>query len=661
MNAYPHILLNRLRSKSRIGQTAGDENTRMQDMLDELKRTMPGLTDIMTHYNTAMANLSDTQYDVSMGLGKVIGMHEVFNKKIESLTANLTWLEEHNSALNKSYGISSGAAQDFAESLREVGIAIGYGDDKMQQYAEDLKGITSGFLISDKMNANMKKNMLQFQAFAQGNLGLTAEAASGFEMYARDIGVSGNDAAMSLETFASKISTKTGLDSLQVQRDIMEEIGGLSEDLRLQYSRIPGSLEVAVLKAKALGVTMEQLNRAGEELMNIESSVGNEIEYQLLTGKRLLVDGNKSLTNEYRMAQLKGDANKQAELMNSFLEDQGDVLRTNYMARKKAAELFGMDANAMSKMLEKQALATKLGAKSLMTLQGDSFNKEINNLRQQYAGDKEKLADIDKLVQSQDTRTSHEKVVEDNLATIARTIGVIGGTKVGGNRQIDVGEMRKELPGQKGLIAKSFDQFKTQFDNQAELIGKITKSKEVMDVFTKSLKEISAKIPVLGETMDQLDAALTSFAGIELQSGTTPKVAAANDALIIPDKGPIIRPNKRDVIAAFRPNDVIENTLKGSTANNMAAAASHTSKLMQSNNIQNKVSNYTTTTPDTLSKVANMLQTMMSKQSNVNVSIDGKALANEIANAMKSVKVEATVKTDNLFAATRMNSEKRFS
>ena len=76
------------------------------------------------------------------------------------------------------------------------------------------------------------------------------------------------------------------------------------------------------------------------------------------------------------------------------------------------------------------------------------------------------------------------------------------------------------------------------------------------------------------------------------------------DSLIIPDRGPILKPAPNDVIAAFRPGDVIDKTLKGGGGSG----------------------------------------------------IDYNKMAIAIAAAMQNVKVEATIKTDNLFGSTKQNT-----
>ena len=121
------------------------------------------------------------------------------------------------------------------------------------------------------------------------------------------------------------------------------------------------------------------------------------------------------------------------------------------------------------------------------------------------------------------------------------------------------------------------------------------------------------------------------------QIGLAGKTVTGNDVLIQPDKGPIIRPAPNDVIAAFRPNDVIQRTVNGFNTSDGGNMNSMLSKLMDS------------------------MQSSKTNSAPINVNIDIKTLAQEFATAMKNIKLETNVRTDNFLGATRMNSEKRFS
>jgi hypothetical protein len=285
----------------------------------------------------------------------------------------------------------------------------------------------------------------------------------------------------------------------------------------------------------------------------------------------------------------------QAELIRT----QGKDLEKNVFARKKAAELMGIDESQVARMIHKQKVLSSLGAERLMNLTADQMAPEIEKLKNQFKDDKEKQKEIANLIKLSDTRTTSQ-ITNDHLAAIEAN------TKLDISRKVDIGKSRESI---KSGVA-GFDPIIKSFDSMIPSIGKLTTYTETITAIKDPLVALATNIPVLGRVITELDTKISKFLKFNLPTaGTAPSsVVDGKDVLIMPDRGPIIRQASNDVIDAFRPNDVISNTLNSS-----------------------------------------------------NGSIDYNKLASAIANAMRSVKVEAVVKTDNLYAANKMNNARNFS
>jgi len=602
-----HKFITQLKSLPKQGLDPDAQNRQLQNELQVLSDSLPTITSLLDNYQAILGKVSDENTKYSMGLGKVIAIQQNFAEGINKLVQNITFLEESNKSLNKGYGLTSISAARFADQLRNVSIAGKIGSDKIMKYANDLHSLTGGFLSSTKANDAFGKKLLQAQQFMQNNLGVTSAAAEGFEYYGSTIAGSGAEALVVQEKLSKVLSDKTGLDSEQIQKDLVEGIGSAGAEIQLQYGRIPGSLELAVLKAKALGTSMQALNKTGENLLNIEQSVGQELEYQLLSGKRLLTQDGKSLTNAYRQATIQGDANKQADLMNHFIKEQGPMLEKNLYARKKAAELMGTDEASLARMIQKQKLVSKLGIESLLKLNKDDITATVADLRKEGKVSEE---DIQKLLDDSDNRTSADRSA-DYLKSIDETIKKGAGIKVGA--------VSTKVKGT--VESQDVKNAMTQLSSTA-----IQKQLGAMSITGQTLETLTTPIKTVADGLGTFASALST--AIETTTGILPKFATGdtgtseaqikpvgiNDALIVPNRGPILRPAPNDVIAAFRPNDVIDRTLNSKssnsrTTNNMSAPAA----------------------------------------------IDYVKLASAIASAMQNIKVEATIKTDNLFAATKQN------
>ena len=507
MNNFQRHTIQQLKKLPRQGMADPNDPRYVASELKTIFDNLPEIKNLYKEYNAIIDNLTDSNTKLSMGLGKVIAIQEQYAKGLVDVVENITYLEEQNKALNKSFGLSSVSSQKFATSLRNIAIQGKIGTDKIFEYAANLKDLTSGFIAANKGGAAFKTNLLKGQQYMLNNLKVTEEAAEGYEYYATAYNESAVETLAIQEKMAKTISEATGMDSLQIQKQLTEEIGGLTADLQMRYSRIPGSLELAVLKSKALGLSLDKLNNAGENLLNIESSIGTELEYQLLSGQRLLTADNKSFTNAYRMATMQGDANKQADLMNHLLKTQGGVLEKNLFARKKAAELLGTDEATLARSIQKQKLITKLGAESLMSLKQGDMAAVTESLRAK--GVKEE--DIAKLLELSDTRTTAERS-EDYLKSISentkKSLEAAG---------IDVSKVSAEaaagITKAEGLIT----QFATSLN--AKLFGKMTIFGETAGALNAPMKTLLTAIPKLGNSITGLITKLEEVMTVKLATG----------------------------------------------------------------------------------------------------------------------------------------------
>jgi hypothetical protein len=576
------------------------------NQLETMSRSIPSLSKLTSEYSKIIDKLTDSQTSYSMGMGNVIGIQESFAANINNLVKEITYLEESNKKLNTSFGLSSTSAQTFATKLRALAIQGKIGADKMFEYADALRGVTAGFIQSSKGSDQFRNKLLKSQQYMKNNLQVTDAAAEGYQYYAATVNKSATEALLIQNKLAESLSAATGIDQLSIQRDLTEELGNLSADMQLQYSRIPGSLELAVLKSRALGMNMETLHNAGKNLLNIESSIGTELEYQLLSGKRLLTQDGKSLTNAYRMATVEGNISKQADLMNQFIKDQGPMLEKNLYARQKAAELFGMDEATLARSIQKQKILSKLGAENLMKLTADELQPEIAKLQKKYEKDESALLEIEKLITTSDTRTTEQIALDKTAANTAATVAAL--EKQGG---IDVGKVRTTA-----LAGVSAAQpLGESFTNMAQGLGAVTIFSKTITGLNAPMEKLASNIPILGDVIGKAIKKINNAVSVNLPTAAT-ATSTEKDAIIM-----------NDGIVKFHPAD----------------------KFMQVNDSTMIAG----TNVDGNKKLARAI-------TGGGQGIDYNRLAAAIASAMQHVKVEATVKPDMLFSATKMNDRRRF-
>jgi hypothetical protein len=349
------------------------------------------------------------------GTGILITEMQKLGEYYRSTAQSALFLEDRNKDLAESFGMSINQATRLGGVLDKNAKNFKIGGDALRRYTQNLKGLIGNFAtVNDLMETANGADLMRTQKILQTNLKLTGAQANKYEQYAAGVGKSSAETLIAQKAIADKIELATGQTG--IFSEIVGEVANLSEDLQIQYGKIPGQLELGILKAKALGFEMQDLNDAGQNLLNIESSIGQELEYQLLSGRRLTDQSGKSLTNAYREATLQGDASKQAETLNTILEQEGDTLKNNLFARKQMSELLGTDEASLSRALQKKSILEKIGGEALFNLSGQELLSAAKGLGAS-AEDLEAIAD------SEDKRTTDEKMVD--MLDLMTTEGIV--------------------------------------------------------------------------------------------------------------------------------------------------------------------------------------------------------------------------------------------
>ena len=323
------------------------------------------------------------------------------------------------------------------------------------------------------------------------------------------MGQSSEEALVKINEMSTALSEFTGIDAVQQQSQIIQDIAAMGADLQLQYGGVGNKLEVATMKARLLGTSMESLHGTGESLLNIESSIGSEMEYQQLTGRRLLDNQGKSLTNEYRMATVTGDSTKQAELMNQFIASEGDTLEKNLFARQKAAQLMGTDEATLAKMIQKRKLLVSLGAEDIMNMGADDAKGAIAKLRKE-AKTEDEIKTIDELLKASDTRTPAERSA-DSLDAIQKDIA-LQGMGTGGGATF-VGGLEESLQASLSFAKEASKTFSDP--NFIKGIGKLGIVSDRVAESITPLKQLSEMLPgVVKVGVDKFTGAITRLTSV---------------------------------------------------------------------------------------------------------------------------------------------------
>ena len=155
-------------------------------------------------------------------------------------------------------------------------------------------------------------------------------------------------------------------------KGVLEATGKVSGQVRANLGATPELIAKAVTAAKLLGAELETIVNAGKAQLDFESSIANEMEAELLTGKQLNLE-------RMRAAALAGDQAAVAEELAKNVGTHGEFLKMNVLQQDALAKAMGMSTDAMADMLFKQE-TMGMNAKQLRAQGKDELADKLEQL-----------------------------------------------------------------------------------------------------------------------------------------------------------------------------------------------------------------------------------------------------------------------------------------
>ena len=173
------------------------------------------------------------------------------------------------------------------------------------------------------------------------------------------------------------------------EKDIMKDVAATSDATKLSLGGSTANLGAAVAQAKALGMTLTQVDKIADSLLQIESSISAELEAELLTGKNLNLEGA-------RLAALNNDmVGLSKELANNY-GTAAEFSKMNRLQQEAAAKAVGMTREELAGILIRaQALKTMSSEQAELAKQAfDARVKDVGLEQAQKENADGKLKDM---------------------------------------------------------------------------------------------------------------------------------------------------------------------------------------------------------------------------------------------------------------------------
>tara|TARA_R110001632_G_scaffold860_5_gene3255 strand:+ start:1904 stop:3766 length:1863 start_codon:yes stop_codon:yes gene_type:complete len=176
-------------------------------------------------------------------------------------------------------------------------------------------------------------------------VGISAEAAGSLAFQGQMAGQSFREVEENV--LGASYEMQRGVGIQLNMKEVLEATGKVSGQVRANLGATPELIAKAVTAAKLLGAELDTIVNAGRKSLDFESSIGAELEAELLTGKQLNLE-------RMRAAALAGDQATVAAELAKNVGTHGEFLKMNVLQQDALAKAMGMSSDEMANMLFKQ-------------------------------------------------------------------------------------------------------------------------------------------------------------------------------------------------------------------------------------------------------------------------------------------------------------------
>lgn len=262
--------------------------------------------------------------------------------------------------------------------------------------------------------------------------------------------------------------------------DIMSDVANVSAATSVSLGNNPKKIQDAALQAAKLGLTMAQIEKISEGLLNFESSIQKEMEAELLTGTQLNLEKARELALAGDIAGVAQEIGKNQEINKAFAE--GNVIQ-----QKALAESLGMNREEMAQMILQQKIQSGLSTEQAAKAANISLDEAKRLTTQQQITES-----LEKMAQAVAPILSAISSLLSNSFVLYTTMGTLAAVYIG-----------KLLP------AKTQDLILTRAGNVAEKAGNVIKGASIS--LMNSSFMVKTKDFVLDKAKQAQDAIINGY------------------------------------------------------------------------------------------------------------------------------------------------------
>lgn len=236
----------------------------------------------------------------------------------------------------------------IARSYSQIASAQGEVTIGQEEYMKALQGVNSvlGFQLNlaEEFGEEIA-NSVGTVAVLSKQMGLSSHASA-------DLFLGAAKSHKDLKDYTQELMGTVALESARVglnvnMKETIEAATKVSGVLKANFKGSYTEIAKAVFQAKVLGLTLEQIHGTTSSLLNFESSIADEIEAEMLTGKQLNLE-------KARYYALTRDTKGLMKEITKELGTQAEWQSYNVLEQESLAKLFNKSADEVSDMFQEQ-------------------------------------------------------------------------------------------------------------------------------------------------------------------------------------------------------------------------------------------------------------------------------------------------------------------
>ena len=331
-----------------------NEQTKFFDGMSDLVRDVPILSNVFKDFQKA----SDAAREAASEGGSAFkaGAKELANLGVKGLgllgigfaVKGVNDLSERTTSLARNLNLSKQEARDLDQEFINLSFSLGKGSFT----AKELEQYTMGFAQSMGAVGKLAPELTEEIALQQKFLGLSADESAKFAKFTLATGQDAKKLSNDIRgrVVLSNALNKTAIDYKAITKDVVNA----SASVKISTAGTGKNLAQAVIESKKLGLSLGQVDKIADSLLNFEESISAELEAELLTGQELNLEDARRLALNNDLAGLSKEIGKNQKIINVFTTG-------NRLQQEAIAKSLGMSREDMSEMILEQKALTAFG------------------------------------------------------------------------------------------------------------------------------------------------------------------------------------------------------------------------------------------------------------------------------------------------------------